>query len=206
VTHAGKLRNRRWTMRRGPLVVYANDQGVAKAFRNLPGVDVCSVDRLNLLQLAPGGHVGRFIIWSKAAFEKLDSLWGTFAKGSELKAGYTLPKPIMANADVARIINSDEVQSVLRAAKEAPTRSNVRKNPLRNSAIMVRLNPYAVCPSVTLIVCLLFGCALNLCSALLITLLAKQLAGSDVPCARVSWVSIVVERSLTGQCSSPRPP
>ena len=139
----GKLRNRRWTTRRGPLIVYANDDGVTKAFRNLPGVDLCSVDRLNLLQLAPGGHVGRFIIWSQAAFEKLDSIWGTFTKGSEAKSGYSLPKPIMANADVARLINSDEIQSVIRPAKEAPARMNVRKNPLRNVNIMLRLNPYA---------------------------------------------------------------
>lgn len=139
----GKLRNRRWTSRRGPLIVYANDQGVAKSFRNLPGVEVCNVERLNLLQLAPGGHVGRFIIWSQAAFEKLDSLWGTFSKGSQAKSGYSLPKPIMANADIARIINSDEVQSAVRPAKEALHRTNVRKNPLRNVNIMLRLNPYA---------------------------------------------------------------
>ena len=53
----GKMRNRRFVMRRGPLIVYSADNGISKAFRNLPGVDLCSVDRLNLLQLAPGGHV-----------------------------------------------------------------------------------------------------------------------------------------------------
>lgn len=30
-----------------------------------------------VLQLAPGGHVGRFIVWTKSAFEKLDSVFGT---------------------------------------------------------------------------------------------------------------------------------
>ena len=29
------------------------------------------MDNLNLLKLAPGGHVGRFIIWTEAAFKKL---------------------------------------------------------------------------------------------------------------------------------------
>eukprot|EP00168_Porphyra_purpurea_P019629 TRINITY_DN790_c0_g1_i1.p1 TRINITY_DN790_c0_g1~~TRINITY_DN790_c0_g1_i1.p1 ORF type:complete len:364 (-),score=82.20 TRINITY_DN790_c0_g1_i1:47-1018(-) len=57
----GKMRNRRYVQRRGPLVIYENDNGIVKAFRNLPGVDTCCVDRLNLLQLAPGGHVGRFL-------------------------------------------------------------------------------------------------------------------------------------------------
>lgn len=28
------------------------------------------------LQLAPGGHLGRFIIWTKSAFSKLDEIFG----------------------------------------------------------------------------------------------------------------------------------
>lgn len=53
------MRNRRYTMRRGPLVVYNEDHGIQQAFRNLPGVETISVDRLNLLKLCPGGHLGR---------------------------------------------------------------------------------------------------------------------------------------------------
>lgn len=68
------MRNRRYVLRKGPLVVFGNDSGISRAFRNLPGVEVTSVDRLNLLQLAPGGHVGRFCIWTKSAFEKLDKV------------------------------------------------------------------------------------------------------------------------------------
>lgn len=82
------MRNRRYVMRKGPLVVFANDEGISRAFRNLPGVEVTSVDRLNLLQLAPGGHLGRFCIWSKAAFEKLDKVFGTATAESEVKKGY----------------------------------------------------------------------------------------------------------------------
>jgi large subunit ribosomal protein L4e len=72
----GKMRNRRYTMRRGPLVIYQTNDGVEQAFRNLPGVELCCVSRLNLLQLAPGGHMGRFCIWSQAAFEALDTIYG----------------------------------------------------------------------------------------------------------------------------------
>jgi len=139
----GKLRNRRFTQRRGPLIVYANDNGLVKAFRNIPGVELCNVTRMNLLQLAPGGHLGRFIIWTQAAFETLDALYGTFTKASTMKTGYNLPKPIMANADVARLINSDEVQSVVRAAKLPERRAGQKKNPLKNIGVMMRLNPYA---------------------------------------------------------------
>jgi large subunit ribosomal protein L4e len=84
----GKYRNRRHRQRLGPLVVYGADEGVTRGFKNLPGVDVCDVRNLNLLQLAPGGHLGRFVIWSEGAIALLDELWGTQEKGSELKKGY----------------------------------------------------------------------------------------------------------------------
>merc|ERR1719343_767194 len=47
----------------------------------------------------------------------------------------------MENADVSRIINSDEVQSVLRPKLEAPKKFAVKKNPLKNPMVMARLNP-----------------------------------------------------------------
>lgn len=30
-----------------------------------------NVDKLNLLKLAPGGHLGRFCIWTQSAFDRL---------------------------------------------------------------------------------------------------------------------------------------
>merc|ERR1712043_49480 len=111
----GKMRNRRYTMRRGPLVVYNEDHGIKQAFRNLPGVDLISVDRLNLLKLAPGSHLGRFCIWSQGAFEKLDSVYGTLRKPSTMKTNFKLPRAKMTNADLPRLINSDEVQSIVQA-------------------------------------------------------------------------------------------
>lgn len=55
-TGKGKMRNRRYVARKGPLIVFGSDDSAAKAFRNLPGVEVACVDRLNLLQvrLNPG--------------------------------------------------------------------------------------------------------------------------------------------------------
>ncbi len=47
----GKMRNRRYVNRKGPLVIYGNDNGIAKAFRNLPGVDTAPVTALNLMQV-----------------------------------------------------------------------------------------------------------------------------------------------------------
>merc|ERR1711976_472543 len=81
----GKMRNRRYTMRRGPLVVYAEDNGIVRACRNIPGVETASVDSLNLLQLAPGGNFGRLIIWTEGAFDKLSQIYSSYKGGSAKK-------------------------------------------------------------------------------------------------------------------------
>merc|ERR1712060_543177 len=62
----GKMRNRRYVMRKGPLVIYSEDNGIVRAMRNIPGVDTACVSRLSVLQLAPGGNFGRFLIWTEA--------------------------------------------------------------------------------------------------------------------------------------------
>jgi large subunit ribosomal protein L4e len=139
----GKLRNRRHVSRLGPLVVYAEDNGVTRAFRNLPGVELAHVSRLNLLRLAPGGHLGRFIIWTKSAFLKLDEIFGTYQKAAVQKVGYHLPRSVLSNADIQRIINSDDVQKALRPkAQPSALPYRHKKNPLRNLREMIRLNPY----------------------------------------------------------------
>jgi len=139
----GKMRNRRYVMRKGPLVIYAEDNGIVRAMRNIPGVETASVDRLNLLSLAPGGQFGRFVIWTEGAFHKLQKMYGNLKSGAPLKKGYTIPRPPMEQSDIARIINSDEVQSVLRPKLEAPKRFSAKKNPLTNKAAMEKLNPGA---------------------------------------------------------------
>merc|ERR1711934_150750 len=139
----GKLRNRRHVQKLGPLVVYDQDQGITKAFRNIPGVDTIQVDNLNILKLAPGGHVGRFVIWTESAFKKLDDLYGTWRKPSATKAGWNLPQPKMANTDLSALLKSDAIRAVLRAPNRKVTRAVVRTNPLKNIRTMLQLNPYA---------------------------------------------------------------
>ncbi|CAK9135381.1 unnamed protein product [Ilex paraguariensis] len=140
----GKMRNRRYISRKGPLIVYGTEGSkLVKAFRNITGVEIANVERLNLLKLAPGGHLGRFIIWTKSAFEKLDEIYGSFEKPSLKKKGYILPRAKMVNADLARIINSDEVQSIVRPIKKEVKRAPMKKNPLKNLNTLLKLNPYA---------------------------------------------------------------
>merc|ERR1712205_92051 len=138
----GKMRNRRYVERKGPLLVYANNNGIEQGFRNIPGVEIACVDRLNLLKLAPGGHLGRFVIWTQAAFEKLDSTFGTYTAASDVKKTFALPRTMMSNADLARIINSDEIQTKVRAAREGFAKPSRKRNALTNLGTMFKLNPY----------------------------------------------------------------
>merc|ERR1712088_1005864 len=139
----GKMRNRRRIQKLGPLVVYDQDQGLTHAFRNIPGVDTINVGRLNLLKLAPGGHVGRFCIWTESAFKKLDGLYGTWRKPSSEKNDWNLPQPKMAVTDLSKLLKSEEIQKVLRAPNRKVNKAVVKKNPLKNVRAMLQLNPYA---------------------------------------------------------------
>lgn len=133
----GKMRGRRFTQRRGPLIVYSEDKGLTKGFRNLPGVDLIRVTDINILQLAPGSHLGRFIIWSQPAFSQLDKIWS-----SESKTGYTAPQKLLSNADISGIIESEEIQAAVARVKFIPARSK-KTNPYADKEAMLRLNPYA---------------------------------------------------------------
>lgn len=141
----GKMRNSRFTLRRGPLIIYGDENPLVKqSARNLPGVDTCNVSRINLLQLAPGGHLGRLIVFTQDAFAQLDSLFGTYREASTVKSGFKLGRNMMTCADLARIINSDQIQSKLRMARiSTDVSSKGKKNPLKNKTAMQRLNPAA---------------------------------------------------------------
>ncbi|XP_023021627.1 ribosomal protein L4 [Leptinotarsa decemlineata] len=139
----GKMRNRRRIQRKGPLVVYHKDQGLRRAFRNIPGIDLVSVEKLSLLKLAPGGHVGRFVIWTESAFQRLDKLFGSWKTPSLEKKGYNLPQPKMSNTDLSRLLKADEIKAVLRAPQKKVVRRVRRLNPLTNTRALLKLNPYA---------------------------------------------------------------
>jgi large subunit ribosomal protein L4e len=118
-------------------------QGITKAFRNIPGVDTINVDNLNLLKLAPGGHVGRFCIWTESAFKKLDAIYGTWRKPSSEKKCWNLPQPKMACTDLSKLLKSEEIHKVLRAPNKKFHRHVVKTNPLKNVRTMLQLNPYS---------------------------------------------------------------
>ncbi|MEM5834381.1 MAG: 50S ribosomal protein L4 [Candidatus Aenigmatarchaeota archaeon] len=73
----GKMRGRKYRRKVGPLIVIAEDKGIVKAAKNLPGIDVCRVENLSVEMLAPGAHVGRLTIWTKSALERLGEKGGS---------------------------------------------------------------------------------------------------------------------------------
>jgi large subunit ribosomal protein L4e len=138
----GKMRNRRFVSCKGPMVVHAGDYGITRAFRNLPGVDVSTVKNLGVLQLAPGGHLGRLLLWTKPAIESLNDIFGSFETCSKVKKRFVLPSACMTNSALSRLINSDEIQSSVRPPKNNEQRTKASNRGSRSRAKLINLNPY----------------------------------------------------------------
>jgi large subunit ribosomal protein L4e len=72
----GKSRGRKMKHAVGPLIVVAENRGIAEAAQNIPGVEVATVSSLNPEMLAPGTHPGRLTVWTSSAIAKLGELCG----------------------------------------------------------------------------------------------------------------------------------
>jgi large subunit ribosomal protein L4e len=69
----GSLRGRRIREPVGPLVVVERDEGIRKAVRNIPGVEIVHARNLNVELLAPGTHPGRLTVWTESAVKAVSS-------------------------------------------------------------------------------------------------------------------------------------
>ena len=68
----GKNRNRRYIQKKGPLVVVSTENcNLVRSARNIMGIDVSVVNRLNAHMLAPGTVPGRLTLFTEAAIERL---------------------------------------------------------------------------------------------------------------------------------------
>jgi large subunit ribosomal protein L4e len=67
----GSTRGRKYKVRRGPLFVYSNETAVVRAARNIPGVDVANVKKLNAEILCPGNKPRRASLFTKEAIEMI---------------------------------------------------------------------------------------------------------------------------------------
>jgi len=141
----GKIRNRRFKHKRGPLVVHNGETEQLRAFRNLPGVEFSHVHSLSILKLAPGGHLGRLVVWTKSAFEQLDKLFGTSTSTSNrLRNGkhWVLPRSCISNTDVESILTSDNVYNVLNHLPHIDVLKVKKGNPTKNNKLLSSLNPW----------------------------------------------------------------
>ncbi len=68
----GKMRNRRWKQKKGPLIVASKPESVRRAAENIAGVEVCDVKGLTVSLLAPGTHAGRLVVWTESAIRDLE--------------------------------------------------------------------------------------------------------------------------------------
>jgi len=67
----GKNRGRKYKTKKGPLVVVSNSCALENSAKNIPGVDICKVNQLNVELLAPGTKPGRLTIYTDKSLEKL---------------------------------------------------------------------------------------------------------------------------------------
>lgn len=67
----GKVRGRRYKSKVGPLIVVSDKCDLLKAGRNLPGVNVVMVHKLNAKSLAPNATLGRLCLFTQKAVERL---------------------------------------------------------------------------------------------------------------------------------------
>lgn len=68
----GVSRGRKYRKAKGPLFVVSKECDAIKALKNIAGIDVIEVSRINAELLAPGCHAGRLTIFTKDAVEQLE--------------------------------------------------------------------------------------------------------------------------------------
>ncbi|MBD3249674.1 50S ribosomal protein L4 [Candidatus Woesearchaeota archaeon] len=68
----GKARGRKYRKKKGPLIIVSSDCKLMKSAKNIPGVEIVSVEKLNSELLAPGAVPGRLALFTKPAVEKLE--------------------------------------------------------------------------------------------------------------------------------------
>ncbi|KAJ1363823.1 60S ribosomal protein L4 [Parelaphostrongylus tenuis] len=75
---------------------------------------------------------------------KLDAIYGTLkAISSQQKKGWSAPLNKLTNADLTRLIRSEEIFKAVRPPKRNIETAKVHRNPLEKHKLMHRLNPYA---------------------------------------------------------------
>lgn len=67
----GKMRGRKYRIKKGPLIVVDDECKLLKSARNICGVDIVTLKQVNAELLAPGADIGRLTLFTKSALEKM---------------------------------------------------------------------------------------------------------------------------------------
>ncbi|KAF9016794.1 ribosomal protein L4 [Hymenopellis radicata] len=106
-----------------PSLVLARGHRIEQ-IKEVPLVVSSAAESFKKTNTPPGGHLGRLVIWTEASTHEKD---------------YILLTAKISNPDVTRLINSDEIQSIVRpASQKIQKRPWTQKNPLRNKAVLFR--------------------------------------------------------------------
>lgn len=118
----GKTRGRKYTTRKGPLLVVSGDCKLLRSAGNLAGVDVVRVNELNVLHLAPGAEPGRLVYFTKPALELMKGE-GLFMppKRRTITARQEGPKPVEKEAPAEKPVPSAP-------KKKAPVKKEAKKS------------------------------------------------------------------------------
>ena len=74
----------------------------------------------------------------------MNNIFGTYKQASSQKKGWTLPTHEVTNPDISRVINSNEIQSAIRASKkDRVLHLSQKANPLTNTKALNQVNPHA---------------------------------------------------------------
>ena len=66
------MRGRRYKTAKGPLIVVSGECKALASAKNVPGIDVVEISKINAELLAPGTHAGRLTLYTQAAIQKAD--------------------------------------------------------------------------------------------------------------------------------------
>ncbi|SRR3989344_6804340 len=67
----GKMRGRKYKKRKGPLIIVSKKCPLLNSTKNIPGIDICTVNLINTNLLAPGAEPGRLTIFTEDSIERL---------------------------------------------------------------------------------------------------------------------------------------
>lgn len=106
----GKFRGRRYNKRRGVLMVHCGEDLLG--FRNVEGIEMMNISEPDILKLAPGGSVGRLIVWTESAFSQLEKIYGKIG-GKSMFEKFSLKAPTISVDSLEEYFYSPEIQSLI---------------------------------------------------------------------------------------------